>query len=115
MTFRKSTNPGNRSRRAQHRGTEKAKDPVAVPEAARSRNVRSDRTSDQGRRNDRTETREIGHLTNDRIASMTRDELIPVIRTSDVVLPQEGTRHRLEYLDRSTLERLVHLVRHCRT
>lgn len=48
-----------------------------------------------------------------KIAEMSREELIDVIRGSDLPLIDSRNRQRLKYLDRVSLERLAQLARRC--
>jgi hypothetical protein len=47
------------------------------------------------------------------ISEMGREELIRVIHGADLPLINSRNRHRLQYLDRSSLERLAQLARRC--
>jgi hypothetical protein len=47
------------------------------------------------------------------IASLNREDLIRVIREGQLPLVDARTLRRLQFLDRSSLERLAHLSRRC--
>jgi hypothetical protein len=46
-------------------------------------------------------------------SQMSREELIRVIRASELPLVDARTLERFQYLDRATLQRLAHLARRC--
>jgi len=55
----------------------------------------------------------IANLSAITISQVTRDELVRVIRAARLPLVCGATDGQLEFHDRSTLERLVYLARHC--
>lgn len=55
----------------------------------------------------------IGDLSLDTISQMTRDELVRVIKAARLPLLSAASADHLEFHDRQTLERLVHLARRC--
>lgn len=78
------------------------------------RRVRS-RTGPDARREPREalDKATIAELSHRRLEQMTRDELIRLIRASELPILRCRDDERLEYLDRRTLLRGAHLARRC--
>lgn len=56
---------------------------------------------------------DLAELSSVQISRMTCDELIRVVRATQLPLLRPETDEHLEFYDRPTLERLVYLVRRC--